>query len=103
MNKRTFLTHGSILLTIFLLGFGPLLVSLLARAFANINGCALHEGFANPCVVIGLDWGETLYAMGTLGWLTLASLPVAFVMLVGYVGAMLVRWFRGRGKKESPN
>ena len=97
MNKRTVLTHGSILLAIFLLGFGPLVLALLASGFANIGGCTLHEGFANPCIVIGLDWGETLYAMGSLGWLTLVSLPVAFVILVFYLGALLVRWIRSRG------
>ena len=101
MNKRTILTHGSIILAIFLLGFGPLLVSLLASAFANINGCDLHEGFPNPCIVLGLDWGETLYAMWTLGWLTLASLPVAIVILVVYLGAMLVRWIKGRAKEKA--
>ena len=100
MKKRKFLIHGGILLAIFLIGFGPLLLALTAGAFASINGCTLHEGFVNPCVVMGIDFGETLYAMGVMGSITLASLPVAFVMLVIYLGVVLVLWLRGRKKKE---
>lgn len=100
MKKRSVLIHGSVLLAIFLIGFGPLLISLAAGAFANINDCTLHEGFVNPCIVFGLDWGETLYTMGTLGWLSLASLPLAFVFLGLYLAFLLVRWLRGR--KEKP-
>ncbi len=100
MKRRTRFVHGLILLAIFLIGFGPLLLALTAGAFASINGCTLHEGFVNPCVVMGIDFGERLYAMGVMAWITLVSLPVAFVMLGIYLTVVFVLWLRGKRKND---
>jgi hypothetical protein len=96
MSRKTLLTHAGILVVIALIGFGPLLLSLSAGAFANLNGCTLHEGFANPCVFLGVDWGDTLYSLGVMGWGTLLTLPVAFFFLLIYLGVMLFIWIRNR-------
>ena len=95
MNKRTVLIHGSIILFIVLIGFGPLLLTFGAVAFANLNDCVLHEGFPNPCVVFGVDWGDMLYTFGVMGWITLASLPVAVIMFAIYLSVVIVMWLRG--------
>jgi hypothetical protein len=55
----------------------PVLGISVAVAVARLNGCTLHEGFANPCVVMGRDIGSALYSLGVLGWLSLATLPLA--------------------------
>lgn len=103
MKRRSFLIHGSIILAIILIGIGPLLVSLAASAFASINGCVLHEGYANPCVVFGADWGELLYTMGVMGWITLASLPVGVIMFSIYLGVVIVMWLKKRDSEKAAN
>ena len=61
----------------------PILSVIIAGTIASWKGCTLHEGFVNPCVVNGRDVGETLYAMGVMGWFMLATIPLgasAFVL-----------------------
>jgi len=99
MNRRSLLIHGGTILTIILIGLGPLLIALGAGAFASLNGCTLHEGFSNPCVFLGVDWGDTLYSMGVMGWITILSVPVALLMFAIYLAILAVRWFKARGER----
>ncbi|GEM83780.1 hypothetical protein [Meiothermus hypogaeus] len=73
---KPWLRHGLVLFIIALLSLSPLLLALLAGAFANANGCTLHEGNVHPCVVGGRDYGETLYTMVVLGWMSLVTMPL---------------------------
>lgn len=59
----------------------PLLAAFAAGTIANLNGCMLNEGSANPCVIAGADYGETLYSLGVLGWLAIATLPIGIAAL----------------------
>lgn len=58
-------------------GVLPLISVLVAAQIASWAGCALHEGFKNPCIINGTDWGELLFTMLGFGWLMLVSLPIA--------------------------
>jgi hypothetical protein len=53
-----------------------------ASWFAARHGCTLHEGFQNPCVVDGTDWGGTLYTAFVGGWLMLVTLPAAALLML---------------------
>lgn len=88
---KPWLRHGLVLGIIALLSMGPLLLALLAGAFAQANGCTLHEGNVNPCVVGGRDYGETLYTLGVMGWFALLTLPGGMLVAGVY---LLVVWFR---------
>jgi len=72
----------------------PLASLALAGAVAGAHGCRLHEGFVNPCVIGGADWGGTLYAMGMMGWLMITTLPVAAAIALVWIAVELVRWVR---------
>ncbi|WP_323783386.1 hypothetical protein [Thalassovita sp.] len=78
--------------------FSPGLGVLWSGWFADRHDCVLHEGFSNPCIVDGEDWGETLYSAFVLGWLMLATLPLAAVLtliLIAMIGFDLIRkWVR---------
>lgn len=91
-------------LVIVLLAAAPLLSALTADLIASANGCDLHEGFVNECVIAGADRGETLYAMFVLGWLGMMSLPVGAIALVAWlvvlVIALLAKSARKRGQPE---
>lgn len=67
-------------------GFAPLIVTLSAGAIAEWYGCVLHEGYPNPCVILGADRGELLYGLGVFGWLSLVTIPCG---AFGCVGALL--------------
>ena len=61
---------------VFLLTGWPILSVIVAGTIASWNGCTLHEGFKNPCMVGGNDIGGTLYAMGVMGWFMIATIPL---------------------------
>ncbi len=58
----------------------------IAGLIADLNGCGLHEGFVQPCVVFGVDLGGLLHNMVALGWLMLISL---FFLAGGLLGLAL--------------
>ena len=72
-----------------LLAGWPILPVVIAGSIASLNGCTLHEGFQNPCIVNGKDVGGTLYAMGMMGWFILGTIPLGaiavFVWTLGWV------------------
>ncbi len=55
----------------------PVLSTLAAYATASTLGCQLDEGSIHPCPAFGTDIGPALYTAAMLGWLALATLPVA--------------------------
>jgi hypothetical protein len=105
MKWWVILFHFGIVFLIILLAVSPMIPVAVAGTIAEINGCTLHEGFANPCVVNGRDLGETLYAMGMMGWLAIATLPLGLaalaVYLFGVVGYYFVRWIMRRRRSQA--
>ena len=73
-----------------LLVVGPILLWLGAAAvvltLGNLFGCEINEGYANPCLVAGTDWGDTAYSLGLFaawGPLFLAPVVTGAAMLWG--------------------
>ena len=73
-----------------LLAGWPVLSVLAASLIASWNGCRLHEGFANRCVVYGTDMGGLLYSMGVLGWFMLMTLPIGAMSLIAWTVIWLI-------------
>ncbi len=96
--------HAIVVAVIVLIGIAPVLSVVIASTVASANGCELHEGFANPCVIGGIDFGDTLYAMGVTGWLALVTLPLAALLGVAYVVfvAIALLWRRVKRPAASP-
>jgi hypothetical protein len=96
--------HALIVIIILLIAFLPLISVAIAGSIAQANGCQLDEGSVHPCVVNGTDMGETLYAMGVMGWLMLATIPLGLGAAAIYlivVGAFYI--IRGivRSRREN--
>lgn len=87
---RWILIHTLVILLILLLGASPILSALVAGTIAEANGCELHEGFVNPCIINGEDWGDTLYTMGLLGFLAIGTLPIGVGAAVIYLVIVIV-------------
>lgn len=98
-EREAALTWFRLLMVLLIIACAVPLVSVaLASALANAYGCTLHEGFANPCLINGEDWGKELYQMGMMGWFMLATLPLAAALLALWAGVELTRAIRNRGK-----
>jgi hypothetical protein len=91
MRRITYIAiHTLVVLFILLLGFSPLISTLIAGTIAENNGCTLHEGFVNPCIIEGEDWGQDLYTFGMLGWLAIATIPIAIGVAAVYLLIVIV-------------
>lgn len=81
--------------------FAPIGSVIAAAWIAERHGCVLHEGFVNPCVVNGKDIGETLYAMGVMGWLMLATLPIAALLVLAWIAIEIIIAIRRRRRQRA--
>lgn len=101
MVKYIYIVLGGVLIICLL----PVASPFVAVLVANLAGCALDEGSAHTCMIFGTDWAETLYFLFVVGWLGLATLPIAALalLLIGLVaiGNMIFRRLRRRqGEKH---
>jgi len=91
-----------ILVLSLLVGGAPLGLALGAGVVASHYGCALHEGYSNPCIVFGADRGELLYGLFISGWLSLITLPLGAVgCLLALVWGVLQAVWEWRKRKGS--
>ena len=90
MKRRTIVIHSLIIFLILLIGLSPVLATASAGLIAQANGCALHEGFVNPCIINGEDWGRDLYIFGNMGWFAIATIPIALVAIVVYLVIVII-------------
>ncbi len=89
------------LAVILLFGASPLLSTLLAVLFASTFGCSLNEGFVNPCVVLGVDFGELLYPMGLMFWFAIFTVPLAALALLVWLVVLVVLLIRRRHRRAN--
>ena len=81
---------------IVLVAGAPVISVVVAMVLAEANGCTLHEGFTNPCVIWGADRGELLYTMFVAGWFGLVTLPAGAIALLVWLVAAGVAFFLRR-------
>jgi hypothetical protein len=91
-----------VLAVILIVMLAPMASVMIAGSIAGSHGCVLHEGFVNPCIVDGKDIGETLYAMGMMGWLMIATIPAGLVALLIWLVVAIVMLATGRRKTTPP-
>lgn len=86
------------------LTIGPIVLWLLCIAFVMLLGfgfdCEIHEGFANPCVVLGHDLSETAYTAGVLAaWGPLIFGPVTMGAGLLWAIAIVIDRHRSRPRR----
>ena len=84
-----------------LLGFTlfPVFSVMFTSVVADANGCSVNEGAPQPCMVMGSDWGELLYATGVMGWFMLVTLPLGGGALIVWLVMIIIHlaaWKRAR-------
>ena len=81
----------SVLLLLCLL---PVLSTLAAGLIAAAAGCPLDEGSVHGCIILGADWGGTLYTAAMMGWFGLITLPFAAAFALALVLLAFVHLIR---------
>ena len=84
-----------------ILAVAPMVPTLIAGAIADSNDCKLHEGFSNPCIVLGSDIGELLYGMGMMFWFALATVPLGIMAGIVCIVWLLIVLYKGKNNKKS--
>jgi len=81
----------------------PLIATFSAQGIAAVSGCALHKGYAEPCVIFGMDWGGILHVLNVAAWWSIVTLPAGViavlilpVILVVHFG---IHMFRNRSNR----
>jgi hypothetical protein len=72
----------------------PLVSTMAAGLVASHYGCKLDEGSVHACVIGGQDRGATLYSLGMMGWLMIATLPIGSGLVVLWLAVELIRLLR---------
>lgn len=88
---------------ILLVAFGPILLATGAGIVAEANGCTLHEGFVNPCVIWGADRGEMLYSMGIMFWYSFYTFPLASLAFMVWLIILIIHIVRRAFRKDNPS
>lgn len=65
-----------------LFALGPIILLIIGMTIAEINSCDLHEGYANSCIVLGMEMGDFLYATGVIPWLSFFTIPIGAVFFI---------------------
>lgn len=76
LNPRSYKLSIIVALIGIFIAVSPIIPVLTAGVIAGIFSCPLDEGSVHPCIIAGYDMGDTLYAMGVMGWGMLATLPL---------------------------
>lgn len=92
--------YGLALAVIVLLAAAPLIGVFIADWLAQSHGCALNEGSVNPCIIMGADWGETLYTLFVLGWFMLATLPLGMGAVMVLVVVLIIHYLAWRNAQD---
>ncbi len=75
-----------VLTVITIIALLPLFSVLATYAIATTLGCTVDEGSVHPCLLGGIDLGDTLYTMGVMGWLMIPAAPVLLIAVLGWIG-----------------
>jgi hypothetical protein len=89
---------------IVLFAAAPILSVYFTYLVADAHGCTVNEASVNPCIVMGSDWGETLYFTGMMGWFMLATIPLGGGALIVWVVMTTIHFiaWRRASKAEAP-
>lgn len=68
-----------------LLALSPIISIVVAGTIASLNGCALGDLNAQPCMIGGEDYGKFLYSLSMMGWFAIGTLPLGGAALLALV------------------
>ena len=99
--RLAFLIHALVILLILLVAFAPLLGVMWVGYVAEANGCQVDEGSPHPCIVNGKDIGQTLYSVGVMGWLMIATIPLGLLAAGIYLAIVVIVYLIRRARRAA--
>ena len=83
LNKKYTFRILMVYAIIILLASIPLISVGVAMFISDSSGCTLNEGSIHPCQFYGYEIGGFLYSMFVFGWLSIVTIPLGLVLLLG--------------------
>ena len=102
-KRFPWLIYTIVLLLILLAAFAPVISVMIAGKIAEAHGCTLNEGRAHPCVINGVDHGNTLLTMAMLGWFMLATLPIGAIACLIWAVVLALHLVSRRRRAHGPS
>lgn len=99
-RRNTGIVMAVLLVVIILFAFAPLISVLISSWIASANDCVLNEGGVNPCVIGGIDYGETLTTMFVAGWFMFFTFPAGVAALLLWFIVLIFGWVLRRSKRN---
>jgi hypothetical protein len=70
----------------------PTALSMGAAGVAQFFGCETDFNRVIPCTINGQEWGQSIYELQTIVYLSLFTIPVGEVALAIWLVAALIVW-----------
>ena len=87
--KRIFLGY----LGIAIFAFSPIIITLLAAFFGLCLGCELNAAGSDPCIRLGIPFGEYLYGFIMMHFLAMVTIPAGMAAAIIWTIYLLIRRF----------
>jgi hypothetical protein len=88
MRARIVLIILLILILIFM--WGPTAIGMYADWYGRMHGCEVEFTRAIPCMVNGEDQGQWIYETQQWAYLSLYTIPVGALLLLGWLGLAII-------------
>ncbi|MGI8820468.1 MAG: hypothetical protein ACR2ID_06345 [Chthoniobacterales bacterium] len=95
--------YALLLFLIAAVALAPFASILISDAIAGHYNCTLNEGGAHPCVIGGVDVGETLAVMFVLGWLMFLTVPLGAVAFLIWLVVLVIHRIRWKRRAAAPD
>jgi hypothetical protein len=86
-------------LIVIALALSPIAVTYTAGLIALLLGCDLNEAAVHPCLLLGVNIGPLLYAMGLAVWFVALTVAAGLVALLVLAIVWFIRTVRARRAK----
>ena len=96
----SFKIYWQVLGLIAVFALAPWVIVYVAAVVADLNGCTLSATEALPCVIRGVDRGETLFGLASFADFAYISLSVGLMLLLVWGAILAVSYMAWRRKAQ---
>lgn len=80
----------SVYLGIVIFAFSPIIVALLAMFVGTCLGCEINAAASDPCIRLGIPFGQTLSGLAMMHLLAMATIPSGIMAAIAWTIYILV-------------
>jgi hypothetical protein len=98
---RTRIIFIVLLVLILVFGLWPTAVSMGAEWYGRMHGCEVEFTRAIPCIVNGEDQGQWIYETQQWAYLSLWTIPVGGMLLLGWLVLAVIVYITHRARRDT--